>query len=321
MRNKAERPAFTIVELMVVITIIAILMGILLPALTGARNSARLLEEQKQAKTIVEGFTAYAASHDFQKPVPGLVQRQAVTVGDSERYIEGRGRENGSVNDHGAMLSMCVMERLFDAETTYSDSEPNANVYPYTSYNFNAYDPYPSGGGPGVFWDTAYSNNLNLDDAGETEEEDGCHNSYAIIPISGERRQIAWDKQAGSSFALLGTRGVEDGDEQNIKDSNTADFFGREGQWRGIIVFADGHVEVSENFWPVSAQYSETDSSGTTTYSADNIYAAQTDAVGSWNADRALLGRDAFLTHVNVAQQHGSSPTNPRDIEYKPLFD
>ncbi|MAT82192.1 MAG: hypothetical protein CMJ29_11190 [Phycisphaerae bacterium] len=321
MRFKAQRPAFTIVELMVVITIIAILMGILLPALTGARNSARLLEEQKQAKTIVEGFAAYAASHDFRKPVPGLVQRQAVTVGDSERYIEGRGRENGSVNDHGAMLSLCVMERLFDADTTYSDSETNVNVYPYTNYNFDAYDPYPTSGGPGVFWDKAYSNNLNLDENGEAEEEQGCHNSYAIMPISGERRQIAWDQQASSSFALLGTRGVEDGDEQNIKDSNSAGFFGREGQWRGIIVFADGHVEVSNNFWPVAAQYSVTDSSGNTTYSADNIFAAQTEAKGSWNADRSLLGRDAFLTHVNVAEQHSDSPTNPRDIEYRPLFD
>ena len=304
--------AFTIVELMVVITIIGILMAFLLPALGGARSAARLLEEQKQAKSIGEGFAAYAASHDFQKPLPGLVQRKPEMIGGTERYIEGRGQENGSLNDHGNMLSLCIMERLFDPVTTFSNVETNPNIYAFTEYDHNVYDPYPSPGTPGIFWDTGYSNNLNGGD---------CHNSYALLPLGGERRQLAWDRQAGSSFAILGTRGVTDGDEQNIKNSNTADFFGRNGQWRGVIIFGDGHAEVSENFWPVAAQYEEVDSSGASTFLPDNIYSAQTSAQGSWNSDPSLLGRDAYLTHVDEVEQNSDSPFNPRDITYTPMFD
>lgn len=70
MKTSGLRPqfAFTLVELLTVIAIIAILMGLLFPALSGARDNARRADAGTMVRNIVNACKAY--SNDYGKYPP-----------------------------------------------------------------------------------------------------------------------------------------------------------------------------------------------------------------------------------------------------------
>src|SRR5258706_4792923 len=68
-----RRAAFTLVELLVVIGIIALLISILLPSLSRARESANQVTCQSQEKQIVLGMIMHASEHKGYMPLVGSI--------------------------------------------------------------------------------------------------------------------------------------------------------------------------------------------------------------------------------------------------------
>ncbi len=64
------KKAFTLIELLVVVAIIAVLVGILIPALSSAQNTARLVKSQANLRSLAQIQMAYAEEHDDSLMVP-----------------------------------------------------------------------------------------------------------------------------------------------------------------------------------------------------------------------------------------------------------
>ncbi len=69
-RSSRHLAGFTLVELLVVIAVIALLIGVLLPALSGARSSGFQMKGAANQKQLVLGITRWSMDNDFQ--IPGI---------------------------------------------------------------------------------------------------------------------------------------------------------------------------------------------------------------------------------------------------------
>ncbi len=65
-RIPPPRPGFTLVELLVVIAVIGLMIGLLLPALSGARRSGQLMVSLSNVRQITTAALAYTYDHDDQ---------------------------------------------------------------------------------------------------------------------------------------------------------------------------------------------------------------------------------------------------------------
>ena len=72
--SRSSKLGFTIVELLVVVALLAILIGLLLPALGSARQSARRLECMSNMRQLQLANELYAGDHDdrFMPSAPEL---------------------------------------------------------------------------------------------------------------------------------------------------------------------------------------------------------------------------------------------------------
>jgi prepilin-type N-terminal cleavage/methylation domain-containing protein len=269
-RNKS---GFTLVELLVVVAIIALLIGLLLPALGRAQRAAKTLNDANNISQIHKGFLTWAnADPKGYLPLPGLIRRAAVPgagPGGAAAFVPGQGEEQQNQNNSANLYSAMIAKNNITPEILVSPVETNPVVRQITNYNFQSYNPAGTGDAFGPFhWDANFRANIHL--ANDGSANGVCHTSYAHLALIGDRKKLYWSNKASSSRPVLGNRGTFNGaiSGDNYRLSYTLLFHDPDNTWEGNICYGDNHVNLEKSVIPDTVQFE----CGSINLKKDNIF-------------------------------------------------
>lgn len=289
------RTAFSLVELLVVIAIIALLIGILVPTLGKARDTARRAKDAAQIRSVLQGLVVHASTNGGAFPIPSQIDISNTTIET----------DNPAEKDNtGNIMSFLVWQDAISTEDLVSPVETNDEVEVYSAYQkqnpeqaekpeFAAWDP----GLAGVTDETGTG-------VGRGRASAKGNNSYANLPPFGARRGL-WRSDADSSTAVISNRGtifsLNTDDQWQIRtagfvsgnNSNTLGFYDPSDSWGGNVGYVDGSVEFSNVPDPERVGLVDTTNDKKI---SDNIFVNESDtgAVAS-GRERPDLGANIYL--------------------------
>lgn len=127
----SRRRGFTLVELLVVVAVIALLMGLLLPALSKARESGRELKCAANIRNVGQGVTIYTSSSEFfpaSYVYPSSNTGMAWKISDQQ--LENPNPTTGYMHWSSALLEQDnggVANEAFECPTVYNGGAPRTN--------------------------------------------------------------------------------------------------------------------------------------------------------------------------------------------------
>lgn len=305
-----RKRGFTLVELLVVISIIALLMSLLLPALSNAMKNARSTKDGSQITGVFKSLLPLASKEGLL-PLPSHKARQCYTDPNTGAayYIPGKGEPYYQLNHTGYLYSMLVMENAVAPSNIISPVEPPDTVVhakgdktyaEEVPYDYDVVDIDPGNcNSPPILWDFCFSGNVSGEsiqanrcpNGGMTQEV--CHASYAHQAFSPKRIRRHWDSaRLTNNNIIIGNRGPLNGGMSHGEDDCPADisqigydwksdlftksptlqFHGDETQWEGRAAAGDGSLKILTSVVPEGIIYQGSNELGST---VDNIFAAE----------------------------------------------
>jgi prepilin-type N-terminal cleavage/methylation domain-containing protein len=326
---------FTLIELLVVVAIIALLIGLLMPALAKARRNAASMKDQTQIKQIHQAMLIHANTNRGRLPTPGLINRQPIFVKGAKVNLIGMGDENNTKNHTRHLYSAMVAQNYYNTDILVGPTEVNLFVKIHRDYNYDLYqpsadvywegdvaDPQPSIAAPGA------NSNPEWFDVRVDGQGTGISNtSYSHMALVGHRKRLKWQDTQAIGDPMVATRGTGPGAvatnwggaEQgpDYEDSPTLELHGARLQWVGNVVFNDNHVEQLTSFYSSNTTY--VSAKAAVTPERDNIYAAEwNDYVGS--SPGAIDNRASADAWMGVFIQNATTDVSAKWVT-TPIFD